>query len=118
VPPYKLVLGDGPGDTLDMAGWPGPQSPNNTMPQPDWTGAKQVCGTTVATGCLYNVYADEGEHINLVLYSYCAPTVLVLYSYCTVLLLYSYCTRTVLVLYSCCTILYPYSTHTGECEAR
>jgi hypothetical protein len=50
-PPYKLLLGLGlPGDIMDMAGHPGPQSPNNSMAV-DWRNATQTCGRTPETGC-------------------------------------------------------------------
>eukprot|EP00039_Didymoeca_costata_P029876 m.26828 g.26828 ORF g.26828 m.26828 type:complete len:552 (+) comp7838_c0_seq2:45-1700(+) len=64
MPPYKLLLGQGPGGIIDMAGWPGPQSPNNTI-EPNYSNITQVCGRTPETGCLYDVYADPGEHNNL-----------------------------------------------------
>ena len=41
-----------------------PQFPNTTSHwDPDES--KEVCGNTAATGCLYNVDADPGEHDNL-----------------------------------------------------
>ena len=71
VPPYKIVLGDGPpgtpgmdNGTIDMATWTGPQSPNNSqVPAP--ATFTQTCGRTPETGCLYDVYADPNEHVNL-----------------------------------------------------
>ena len=52
-PPYKLLLGEGPGDVLDMAGWPGPQSPSDD-PAVDnnYRNMTETCGRTAATGCL------------------------------------------------------------------
>ena len=44
-----------PGGILDMAGHPGPQSPNNSEAV-DWKNTTQVCGRTPATGCLYDVF--------------------------------------------------------------
>ena len=63
-PPWKLLLGEGPDDILDMAGHPGPQSPNNTKTT-NWKNLTQVCGRTPATGCLYNIYEDETERHNM-----------------------------------------------------
>eukprot|EP00040_Diaphanoeca_grandis_P027589 m.157279 g.157279 ORF g.157279 m.157279 type:complete len:561 (-) comp31048_c0_seq1:97-1779(-) len=63
VPPYKILLGQGPGNIIDMAGWPGPQSPNETFV--DYSNLTEVCGRTPETGCLFNVWEDPGEHINL-----------------------------------------------------
>jgi arylsulfatase B len=63
-PPWKLLLGEGPGDILDMAGHPGPLSPNNSATV-DWKNVTQVCGRTPSTGCLYNVYEDPEERRNL-----------------------------------------------------
>ena len=63
VPPYKIVLGMDNG-TLDMATWTGPKSPNNTVTPPP-ASFTQRCGRTPATGCLYNVYTDPTEHVNL-----------------------------------------------------
>lgn len=65
VPPYKLVLGDGPGDTINIAGWTGLQSPNSTVPHPDFKGMVQECGRTPETGCLFDVFADPTEQTNL-----------------------------------------------------
>ena len=64
IPPYKLLVGDG-GKTLDMAGWPGPQQPNTTS-MVRWNTITQVCGRTVETGCLYDVYADPNEYNNII----------------------------------------------------
>jgi len=63
-PPYKLVLGTGPGDTLDYAGWPGPQSPNATG-TPKYSDMTEVCGRTPSTGCLFDIFADPSETVNL-----------------------------------------------------
>ena len=84
-PPWKIILGEGPGDILDMAGWPGPcvaprlllllrgadsprgagcsVSPNATSV--NYRNLTQVCGRTAATGCLYDVFADESERHNV-----------------------------------------------------
>ena len=64
VMPYKLLLGDGPGDTIDYAGWTGAQSPN-TSSTPDWSGITQSCGRTAVTGCLYDIESDPNEYHNL-----------------------------------------------------
>ena len=64
-PPYKLLLGLGlPGDIMDMAGHPGPQSPNNSVAV-NWRNITQTCGRTPETGCLYDVYNDPSEYNNL-----------------------------------------------------
>ena len=63
-PPWKIILGDGNGSTIDMAGWPGPKNPNGSTTA-EFRSMKQVCGRTPADGCLYDVYADPGEHHNL-----------------------------------------------------
>ena len=67
-PPYKLLLGLGlPGDIMDMAGHPGPESPNNSviMNMANWRNVTQTCGRTPETGCLYDVYKDPSEYNNL-----------------------------------------------------
>ena len=63
-PPYKILVGDGPGGIIDMAGWPGPDSPNQN--NTDYGRLTQVCGRTVETGCLYNVFADPEERANII----------------------------------------------------
>jgi len=63
-PPYKLVLGSGPGDTLNYAGWTGPQSPNATG-KPEYSDMTEVCGRTPSTGCLFDIFADPSETVNL-----------------------------------------------------
>ena len=65
IPPYKILVGDGPGNILDMAGWPGTQQPNNTG-YIQFSNITQVCGRTVETGCLYDVYADPNEYNNII----------------------------------------------------
>jgi hypothetical protein len=60
---FKILLGWGPGNILDMAQWAGPDSPNATSS--DFGNFTQVCGRTPETGCLYNVWEDPGEHNNL-----------------------------------------------------
>ena len=55
-PPWKIILGEGPGDILDMAAHPGPQSPNGT--QTNYNNLTEVCGRSPETGCLYDVFAD------------------------------------------------------------
>lgn len=62
VPPHKIVLGYGPNSSLSQSYWPGPVSPNGTAPPTDQL---QSCGRTPQTGCLFDVYADPGEHHNL-----------------------------------------------------
>lgn len=64
VPPYKLVIGYGPGDTVDYAGWTGPQSPNKTS-TPHFEEMSESCGRTPATGCLFDVFQDPSETKNL-----------------------------------------------------
>ena len=79
VPPYKLILGTlcdyshktgacnpaQPQYLENYAGWTGPQSPNNTMPHPSFQSMNTTCGRTPETGCLFDVYADPTEHINI-----------------------------------------------------
>eukprot|EP00935_MAST-01C_sp_MAST-1C-sp1_P001547 g1547.t1 len=65
IPPYKILLGDGNNETLDNACWPGPVHPNTSAADAGCMAMKQTCGRTPETGCLYDVYADEGEHNNL-----------------------------------------------------
>ena len=52
------------GNILDLAGWTGTQAPNSTGV--DWGNVTQVCGRTVETGCLYNVFEDPTEHNNII----------------------------------------------------
>ena len=63
-PPYKIVVGDGPGNVLDNVCWPGPESPNNTG-SCNSDNRTQVCARTPETGCLFDVWKDPGEHVNL-----------------------------------------------------
>jgi hypothetical protein len=53
-PPWKIILGEGPGDILDMACWTGPESPNSTTTK-DFSNFTQRCGRTPQTGCLYDI---------------------------------------------------------------
>merc|ERR1712039_817711 len=56
---YKLIVG-----YLESSGWCGPTFPNSSSswdPSSTW----QTCGNTTATGCLYDILSDPGEHINL-----------------------------------------------------
>jgi hypothetical protein len=43
-----------------MAGWPGPQSPNNTG-STNYKKLTAVCGITPQTGCLYDIYKGESD---------------------------------------------------------
>eukprot|EP01043_Picozoa_sp_COSAG02_P052342 COSAG02_NODE_5622_length_4175_cov_13.084642_3_plen_207_part_00 len=63
-PPWKLIIGEGPGDILDMAGWAGEQSPN-TSATVEWRNLTQRCGRTAQTGCLYDILADPHEIRNV-----------------------------------------------------
>ena len=63
VMPYKLLLGDGGGDTIDQAGWTGAQNPNSS--NPSWSRITQTCGRTAVTGCLYDIESDPNEYHNL-----------------------------------------------------
>ena len=56
---YKLLLGN-----IAQAGWTGPQFPNTTSHW-DPNESKETCGNSTATGCLYDIYNDPGEHHNL-----------------------------------------------------
>mmetsp|Transcript_61207 Transcript_61207/g.108908 ORF Transcript_61207/g.108908 Transcript_61207/m.108908 type:complete len:546 (+) Transcript_61207:157-1794(+) len=56
---YKLIVG-----RLESSGWCGPTFPNSSSswnPSATW----QTCGRTIETGCLYDIFSDPGEHINL-----------------------------------------------------
>lgn len=64
VPPYKILIGYGDNDGINMAGWTGPQSPNSSG-VPPFSSMVDTCGRTPETGCLFNVYEDPGEHRNL-----------------------------------------------------
>lgn len=56
---FKILLGN-----LAQSGWTGPVFPNTTSHwDPDES--KETCGNTAATGCLFDVRADPGEHENL-----------------------------------------------------
>jgi arylsulfatase I/J len=56
---HKLLVGK-----LESSGWTGPIFPNVSS---DWdpSSSWQTCGRTPATGCLFDVLADPGEHVNL-----------------------------------------------------
>eukprot|EP00035_Acanthoeca_spectabilis_P017658 m.371226 g.371226 ORF g.371226 m.371226 type:complete len:556 (+) comp16683_c0_seq28:2454-4121(+) len=62
-PPWKILLGWGPGNIIDIAVWAGPDSPNGTSV--DYTNVTEACGRTPETGCLFNVWTDPGEHNNV-----------------------------------------------------
>jgi len=57
---YKLLLG-----TLEQSGWTGPTFPNTTSPTWNPNLSKETCGSTPATGCLFHLKNDPGEHLNL-----------------------------------------------------
>jgi len=61
---YKLLLGGGANHQIAQAGWTGPQFPNTSS---KWDPNKSVmsCGNSSATGCLFRVETDPGEHENL-----------------------------------------------------
>ena len=56
---YKLLLG-----TLAQSGWTGQMFPNVTS---HWDPDRSIehCGNTTASGCLYFIKTDQGEHHNL-----------------------------------------------------
>lgn len=56
---YKVIVG-----TNAQAGWAGPMFPNTTS---HWNPSKsfQTCGNTSATGCMYDILNDPGEHANV-----------------------------------------------------
>eukprot|EP01064_Diplonema_japonicum_P008406 TRINITY_DN15861_c0_g1_i1.p1 TRINITY_DN15861_c0_g1~~TRINITY_DN15861_c0_g1_i1.p1 ORF type:complete len:522 (+),score=73.66 TRINITY_DN15861_c0_g1_i1:57-1622(+) len=56
---YKILIG-----SVSQAGWPGPLYPNATT---TWNSSQAVqeCGDTASTGCLYDIFSDPTEHINL-----------------------------------------------------
>eukprot|EP01062_Namystynia_karyoxenos_P003461 TRINITY_DN11238_c0_g1_i1.p1 TRINITY_DN11238_c0_g1~~TRINITY_DN11238_c0_g1_i1.p1 ORF type:complete len:597 (+),score=113.64 TRINITY_DN11238_c0_g1_i1:70-1791(+) len=57
---YKLLLQS----IIPMSGWTGPVFPNTTS---NWDAdyALHLCGPTVFTGCLYDIYADPSERRNI-----------------------------------------------------
>lgn len=65
VPPYKLLVGYGVNNTINMASWPGPISPNSSKISPDFADTTMTCGRDPQNGCLFDVYADPTEHFNL-----------------------------------------------------
>eukprot|EP00036_Acanthoecidae_sp_10tr_P003623 CAMPEP_0182938072 /NCGR_PEP_ID=MMETSP0105_2-20130417/43199_1 /TAXON_ID=81532 ORGANISM="Acanthoeca-like sp., Strain 10tr" /NCGR_SAMPLE_ID=MMETSP0105_2 /ASSEMBLY_ACC=CAM_ASM_000205 /LENGTH=553 /DNA_ID=CAMNT_0025077337 /DNA_START=14 /DNA_END=1675 /DNA_ORIENTATION=+ len=63
-PPWKILLGWGPGNIIDMSGYAGIDSPNMSN-HVSFSNLTQVCGRTPETGCLYNVWADPSEYHNV-----------------------------------------------------
>lgn len=61
VPPYKILVGE----NITRAAWPGPRSLNSTTIGFDFEAMVEDCGRTPNTGCLYDIFADPGEHVNL-----------------------------------------------------
>lgn len=56
---YKIVVG-----TLESSGWTGTQYPNvsSSGDSKDWL---QTCGRTAETGCLFDIFQDPNEHVNI-----------------------------------------------------
>lgn len=56
---YKLIVGE-----LESSGWTGVTYPNTSSSgdPAKWT---QICGRSADTGCLFDVFTDPNEHINL-----------------------------------------------------
>jgi arylsulfatase I/J len=57
---FKVVRGN-----ISQAGWTGPVFPSKSghyNPSSDY----QYCGTTVSTGCMYDIYLDPNEETNIV----------------------------------------------------
>eukprot|EP01060_Flectonema_neradi_P036510 TRINITY_DN702_c1_g1_i1.p1 TRINITY_DN702_c1_g1~~TRINITY_DN702_c1_g1_i1.p1 ORF type:complete len:531 (+),score=111.30 TRINITY_DN702_c1_g1_i1:45-1637(+) len=56
---YKIIVGN-----QSQSGWTGVTWPNETS---SWnpSNSYQFCGNTSATGCLFNIMSDPGEHDNL-----------------------------------------------------
>lgn len=64
LPPYKLLLGGEIGVIKGV--WSGPLEPNDTVRHRDLVVADtEVCGRTPQTGCLFNVWEDPSERVNL-----------------------------------------------------
>jgi len=57
---YKLLLGN-----VSMTEWTGPEFPNTSSWGTEASFMTTECGRTSATGCLYDVMADPGEHSNI-----------------------------------------------------
>lgn len=57
---YKIIVGQ-----LESSGWTGPMYPNVSFsgnPATDWL---HTCGNTSDTGCLYDIFQDPNEHVNI-----------------------------------------------------
>lgn len=57
---FKLLY-----DALNMNIWTGPQYPNETTARAPWHNTAFDCGTAAAPTCLFNVFTDPTEHVNL-----------------------------------------------------
>ena len=57
---YKLILG-----RITQASWCGKVYPNNSMHWDTWGTVLQCPVTATTIGCLFNIYADPTEHVNL-----------------------------------------------------
>jgi arylsulfatase I/J len=57
---YKLILG-----RITQASWCGKVYPNNSMHWDTWATVLQCPVTATTIGCLFNIYADPTEHVNL-----------------------------------------------------
>jgi len=56
---FKVVIGSN-----TESGWAGEVYPN-TSSHWDADACIEVCGNTPETGCLYDIFADPGEHVNV-----------------------------------------------------
>jgi len=56
---HKVLVG-----TNTMAGWAGEKYPNQTF-HGNFGKMAETCGRTPATGCMYNLVRDPGEHVNI-----------------------------------------------------
>merc|ERR1712224_1079407 len=54
---YKVVVG-----TLSNSGWPSSKYPGGAC---DGCSSTEKCGKTVDSGCMFDIFADPGEHKNI-----------------------------------------------------
>jgi arylsulfatase I/J len=66
---YKIIVGVGSNYTVQGLYWTGPMYPNETSGSGHDTAAlyrrAESCGVTPATGCMFNIFEDPGEHNNI-----------------------------------------------------
>ena len=57
---YKLIVG-----CITQASWCGPSYPNNSVRWDTWATVLQCPVTPTKVGCLFNIYDDPTEHVDL-----------------------------------------------------